>query len=161
NRIRHWFSKERRDEIIERGKDLLTKEARKHKLPLQQMLSTDTLTRVADELNYEDVQGLYAGLGEGIISLPNVLRRLEKILVPDEQNEAAPDIVVIPTLPQPSRYSDSGIIFLCAVDVMSQLARRCSPVPPYHIIGFVSRGSGISLFRNDCPNVVNTHEPDR
>src|SRR5690625_3727262 len=161
NRIRHWFSKERRDEIIERGKDLLTKEARKHKLPLQQMLSTDTLTRVADELNYEDVQGLYAGLGEGIISLPNVLRRIEKILVPEEQKEPEPDTVAIPTIPQPSRHTDSGIIVPGAGDVMAKLARCCAPVPPDNIIGFVTRGSGISVHRNDCPNVVNTPEPDR
>lgn len=161
NRIRHWFSKERRDEIIERGKDLLTKEARKHKLPLQQMLSTDTLTRIADELNYEDVQGLYAGLGEGIISLPNVLRRIEKILVPEEQKEPEPDTVAIPTIPQPSRHTDSGIIVPGAGDVMAKLARCCAPVPPDNIIGFVTRGSGISVHRNDCPNVVNTPEPDR
>ncbi len=161
NRIRHWFSKERRDEIIERGKDLLTKEARKHKLPLQQMLSTDTLTRVADELNYEDVQGLYAGLGEGTISLPNVLRRIEKILVPEEQKEPEPDTVAIPTIPQPSRHTDSGIIVPGAGDVMAKLARCCAPVPPDKVIGFVTRGSGISVHRNDCPNVVNTPEPDR
>lgn len=161
NRIRHWFSKERRDEIIERGKDLLTKEARKHKLPLQQMLSTDTLTKVADELNYEDVQGLYAGLGEGIISLANVLQRIEKILVPEAQKEPEPDTVAIPTIPQPSRHTDSGIIVPGAGDVMAKLARCCAPVPPDEIIGFVTRGSGISVHRNDCPNVVNTPEPDR
>lgn len=140
---------------------MLTKEARKHKLPLQQMLSTDTLTRVADELNYEDVQGLYAGLGEGIISLPNVLRRIEKILVPEEQKEPEPDTVAIPTIPQPSRHTDSGIIVPGAGDVMAKLARCCAPVPPDNIIGFVTRGSGISVHRNDCPNVVNTPEPDR
>ena len=161
NRIRHWFSKERRDEIIERGKDLLTKEARKHKLPLQQMLSTDTLTKVADVLNYEDVQGLYAGLGEGIISLANVLQRIEKILVPEAQKEPEPDTVAIPTIPQPSRHTDSGIIVPGAGDVMAKLARCCAPVPPDEIIGFVTRGSGISVHRNDCPNVVNTPEPDR
>src|SRR5699024_12382379 len=127
NRTRHGFSKERRDEIIERGKDVLTKEARKHKLPLQQMLSTDTLTRVADELNYEDVQGLYAGLGEGIMSLPNVLRRIEKILVPEAQKEPERYTVGIPRSPQPSRTDDCGILVPAADDWTSKLGRCCAP----------------------------------
>lgn len=162
NRIRHWFSKERRDEVIERGKELLTKEARKHTLPLQQMLSTDTLTKVADGLNYEDIQGLYAGLGEGSVSLQNVLHRIEKILVPDTvKDEPEPDTVSIPTIPQPSRHTDSGIVVPGAGDVMAKLARCCAPVPPDKVVGFVTRGSGISVHRKDCPNVVNTPEADR
>lgn len=162
NRIRHWFSKERRDEIIERGKELLTKEARKHSLPLQQMLSTDTLSKVVKQLNYEDIQGLYAGIGEGSVSLHNVLKRIEQILVPeDEKPEPDPDTVAIPIIPHPSRHTDSGIVVPGAGDVMAKLARCCAPVPPDLIIGFVTRGSGISVHRKDCLNIVNTTEQDR
>lgn len=162
NRIRHWFSKERRDEIIERGKEFLTKEARKRKLPLQQMLSTDTLSQVATQLNYEDIQGLYAGVGEGSIGLNNVLDRIERLLAPeDEKSEPEPDTVAIPTIPHPSRHADSGIVVPGAGDVMAKLARCCAPVPPDSIIGFVTRGSGISVHRKDCLNIVNTNEEDR
>ena len=162
NRIRHWFSKERRDEVIERGKELLTKEARKHTLSLQQMLSTDTLTKVASGLNYEDIQGLYAGIGEGSVSLQNVLQRIENILVPEpHKDEPEPDTVSIPTIPQPSRHADSGVVVPGAGDVLAKLARCCAPVPPDHIVGFVTRGSGISVHRKDCPNVVHTPEADR
>lgn len=162
NRIRHWFSKERRDEVIERGKELLTKEARKHTLSLQQMLSTDTLTKVAKGLHYEDIQGLYVGIGEGSVSLQNVLQRIENILAPEpHKDEPEPDTVSIPTIPQPSRHADSGIVVPGAGDVLAKLARCCAPVPPDRIVGFVTRGSGISVHRNDCPNVVHTPESDR
>ncbi|GAA4472392.1 GTP pyrophosphokinase [Enteractinococcus fodinae] len=162
NRIRHWFSKERRDEVIERGKELLTKEARKHTLPLQQMLSTDTLSQVVERLNYEDIQALYAAVGEGSISLQNVFKHIEQILVPeDERPEPEPDTVAIPTIPHPSRHTDSGIVVPGAGDVMAKLARCCTPVPSDEIIGFVTRGSGISVHRKDCLNIVNTPERDR
>ena len=162
NRIRHWFSKERRDEVIERGKELLTKEARKHTLPLQKMLSTDTLSKVAEGLNYDDVQGVYAGLGEGSVSLQNVLQRIEGILAPGKhKDEPEPDTVSIPTIPHPSRHTESGIVVPGAGDVMAKLARCCAPVPPDNIVGFVTRGSGISVHRKDCLNIVNTTEEDR
>ncbi|NWN89749.1 MAG: bifunctional (p)ppGpp synthetase/guanosine-3',5'-bis(diphosphate) 3'-pyrophosphohydrolase [Micrococcaceae bacterium] len=162
NRIRHWFSKERRDEVIERGKELLTKEARKHTLPLQKMLSTDTLSKVAEGLNYDDVQGVYAGLGEGSVSLQNVLQRIEGILAPGKhKDEPEPDTVSIPTIPHPSRHTESGIVVPGAGDVMAKLARCCAPVPPDSIVGFVTRGSGISVHRKDCLNIVNTTEEDR
>src|SRR5699024_12585802 len=93
----------------------------------------------------EDFPGLYAGMCEGIISLTNVLRRIEKILVPEEQKESEPDTVAIPTIPQPSRHTDSGIIVPGAGDVMAKLARCCAPVPPDNIIGFVTCSGGMSV----------------
>src|SRR5699024_2061142 len=113
------------------------------------------------ELNYEDVRGLYAGLGEGIISLPKVLRRIEKILVPKERKEREPDTVAIPTIPPPSRPTDSAIIVPGAGDVMAKLSRCCQRLPPGNIIGLVARGSVISGHRNEWRSVVNTPEPDR
>lgn len=91
-----------------------------------------------------------------------MLKRIEQILVPeDEKPEPDPDTVAIPIIPHPSRHTDSGIVVPGAGDVMAKLARCCAPVPPDLIIGFVTRGSGISVHRKDCLNIVNTTEQDR
>src|SRR5699024_4199797 len=117
---------------------------------------------VASGLNYEDIQGLYAGIGEGSVSSQNVLQRIENILVPEpHKDEPEPDTVSIPTIPQPSRHADSAVVVPGPGDVLATLARCCAPVPPEHIVGFVTGGSAISFHRKDCPNVVHTPEADR
>src|SRR5699024_8027126 len=103
-----------------------------------------------------------AGIGDGSLSLTNVLDRIERLLVPeDEKVEPEPDTIAIPIISPPSRHTDSGVVVPGSGDVMAKLARCCAPIPPDNIVGFVSRGSGISVHRKDCLNIVNTTEQDR
>ncbi|WFP15438.1 RelA/SpoT family protein [Citricoccus muralis] len=163
NKIRHWFSKERRDEVIEVGKDALTKYARKQSLPLSQVMSTDALGTVAEELGLADVSGLYAAIGENNVSAQNVFEHIQALLEPPEPpQEEYFDTGAMPQVSLPSRHSDSGVIIPGTGEVMAKLARCCSPVPPDDIVGFVTRGSGVSVHRTDCQNVENLKaEPER
>ncbi|MGO1182101.1 MAG: RelA/SpoT family protein [Micrococcaceae bacterium] len=163
NKIRHWFSKERRDEVIEVGKDALTKYARKQSLPLSQVMSTDALGTVAEELGLADVSGLYAAIGENNVSAQNVFEHIQALLEPAEKpSDEYFDTGSIPQVSLPSKHSDSGVVIPGTGEVMAKLARCCSPVPPDHIVGFVTRGSGVSVHRTDCQNVENLKsEPDR
>ena len=163
NKVRQWFTKERRDESIEKGKDLLTKALRKQNLPLQKMMTHDALLAVTEHFHYTDIAGLYAAVGDGHTSAQSVVERLRDLLGVNEGIEAVP--APPPTSHHPgnrSRISDSGVIVHGVDDVLVKLARCCTPVPPDPIAGFVTKGSGISVHRQDCVNLLHLKkEPDK
>ncbi|NEA30324.1 bifunctional (p)ppGpp synthetase/guanosine-3',5'-bis(diphosphate) 3'-pyrophosphohydrolase [Streptomyces sp. SID13031] len=166
NKIKHWFSKERRDEAIEHGKDAIAKQLRKEGLPLQRLLSHETLTAVANSLRYPDVTGLYAAVGESHVSAQAVVRRLIETYGGEEG--AAEDLAEGLRLPatrerrKRTARGDAGVIVKGATDILSKLARCCTPVPGDEIIGWVTRGAGVSVHRADCANVENLQtQPER
>ena len=163
NKIRQWFTKERRDESIEKGKELLTKALRKQNLPLQKMMTYDALLAVAEHFHYVDISGLYAAVGDGHTSAQSVVERLRDVLDVNEGIEAVP--APPPTTHQSSnrsRVSDSGVVVHGVGDVLVKLARCCTPVPPDPIAGFVTKGSGISVHRQDCVNLLHMkNQPEK
>ncbi|TCN42080.1 GTP pyrophosphokinase [Kribbella sp. VKM Ac-2500] len=166
NKIKHWFSKERRDEAIEHGKDAIAKQLRKEGLPLQRLLSHETLTAVANSLRYPDVTGLYAAVGESHVSAQAVVRRLIETYGGEEgaAEELAEGVRLPATRERRKRTArgDAGVIVKGATDVLSKLARCCTPVPGDEIIGWVTRGAGVSVHRADCANVENLQtQPER
>ncbi len=163
NKIRQWFSKERREEAIDIGKDNLAKAMRKQGLPLQRMMTHDTLTGLADELHYNDISSLYAAVGDGHVSAQHVVGRLVARLGGEEgaTDDLAEATTPTPRLPVP-RSGDPGVNVVGAADVWVKLARCCTPVPGDPIIGFVTRGSGVSVHRSDCTNAESLlSQPDR
>jgi GTP diphosphokinase / guanosine-3',5'-bis(diphosphate) 3'-diphosphatase len=162
NKIRQWFSKERREEAIDRGKDLLTKAMRKQNLPLQRLMTHDALAAIAEDFKYTDISGLYAGVGDGHTSAQSVMERLVESLGGNEHPDDNLSDVSIPTQVSKARFSDSGVVVRGVDDVWVKLARCCTPVPPDPILGFVTRGSGVSVHRTDCTNVSGLmDQPDR
>ncbi|WP_240689673.1 bifunctional (p)ppGpp synthetase/guanosine-3',5'-bis(diphosphate) 3'-pyrophosphohydrolase [Arthrobacter sp. PAMC25564] len=162
NKIRQWFSKERREESIDRGKDLLTKAMRKQNLPLQRLMTHDALAAIAEDFKYVDISGLYAGVGDGHTSAQSVMERLVESLRGPETPDDEFSELSIPSQVSKVRYSDSGVVVRGVDDVWVKLARCCTPVPPDPILGFVTRGSGVSVHRTDCTNVAGLREqPDR
>ncbi|WP_150309258.1 RelA/SpoT family protein [Planctomonas psychrotolerans] len=161
NKIRQWFTKERRDEAIEQGKDAITRAMRKQNLPLQKLMSQDVISEVASTMKYADVSALYAALGEGHISAQSVI---EKVLVaiqgePDDEIE---DVVAITQRSRSQVNSDSGVLVRGAPDILVKLAKCCTPVPGDEIVGFVTRGSGVSVHQKVCHNVASLYqEPER
>jgi GTP diphosphokinase / guanosine-3',5'-bis(diphosphate) 3'-diphosphatase len=163
NKIRQWFSKERRDEAIDDGKDAIAKAMRKQGLPLQRLMTHDTLTGLASELRYPDISSLYAAVGDGHVSAQHVVGRLVTSLGGEEG--ASEDLAEATTpsgaLHRP-RSSDSGVVVVGTADVWIKLARCCTPVPGDPIIGFVTRGSGVSVHRSDCTNAESLlSQPER
>ncbi|RZU61487.1 RelA/SpoT family protein [Zhihengliuella halotolerans] len=153
NKIRQWFSKERREEAIDKGKELLTRELRKNNLPLQKLMTHDTLSTVAHEMRHHDIAALYAAVGDGHTSAQNVIEHLQAMTVEAHEDESEFDAASIAANAKPrSSTSDSGVVVKGAGDVMAKLARCCTPVPPDEISGFVTRGAGVSVHRKDCTN---------
>ena len=159
NKIRQWFSKERREESIERGKDDLTKAIRKSSLPLQKVMNPDVLSEVAHRLHYPDISGLYAGVGDSHVSTQNVIENLTALFDTEEEDSEEHDTTPI-TAPVTSanQYSDAGVIVKGAGNILAKLARCCTPVPPDEIEGFVTRGQGVSVHRSGCRNVQQLRE---
>ncbi len=165
-KIRQWFTKERREEAIERGKDAIARLMRKEGLPLQRLLSHDTLQTVAKDLHLTDVSALYAAVGEGNVGAQNVVRRVIDLHGGEAGSEEdLSEAVVVPTEIDRRRRAprgDSGVVVHGMSDVLTKLARCCTPVPGDQIVGFVTRGAGVSVHRNDCPNVGSlTAQPER
>jgi GTP pyrophosphokinase len=161
-KIKQWFSAERREDAIEHGKELITKAMRKQNLPLQKLMTSDAITKLAGELRYPDVGSLYAAVGEGHVSAQSVLEKLTGAVSTDDELDDAVFELPKPRVSQRSRNNDSGVLVKGDADVMVKLARCCTPVPGDRIIGFVTRGSGVSVHREDCKNVAQLKlEPER
>ncbi|TSD62106.1 bifunctional (p)ppGpp synthetase/guanosine-3',5'-bis(diphosphate) 3'-pyrophosphohydrolase [Aeromicrobium piscarium] len=157
NKIRQWFTKERRDEAIERGKDLIAKQMRKEGLPLHRLFSQANLEAVAHDLGLNDISGLYAAVGESNVGAQNVVERVIDLSGGREgAEEDIAEATTIPTVAQrsaPKSRSVAGVdVEGIDGDVMVKLARCCTPVPGDDISGFVTRTSGVSIHRTDCVN---------
>jgi GTP pyrophosphokinase len=151
-KIKHHFSQERREDAIEAGKDQLTKTMRKLGLPLQQLMSADSLGKIVGELGIQDLSALFASIGEGQISAQSIIDRLTVPDVNEDENESEFELPSAPKSFRKVATGDSGVLVKGDGDVMVKLARCCTPVPGDTIMGFVTRGSGVSVHRNDCKN---------
>ncbi|MFE1840918.1 RelA/SpoT family protein [Streptomyces sviceus] len=165
NKIRAWFSKERRDEAIEQGKDSIVRAMRKQNLPIQRILTGDSLVTLAHEMRYSDISALYAAIGEGHVSAQNIVQKLVQALGGEEAATEEIDESVPPSHGRGRKRrtnADPGVVVKGVDDVWVKLARCCTPVPGDPIIGFVTRGSGVSVHRSDCVNVESlSREPER
>jgi GTP pyrophosphokinase len=156
NKIKHFFTKERREEAIEQGKEALARLMRREGLPLQRMLTHETLSVVASELRHADVTALYAAVGEGNTTAQTVVRRILELFGDEAAADEAAETVTISTERERRKRSprgDAGVIVKGLSDVWVKLARCCTPVPGDDIVGFVTRGAGVSVHRSDCSNV--------
>ena len=161
-KIKHHFSQERREDAIEQGKESLTKAMRKQNLPLQQLMSAESLAKVVSDLRYSDVSGLFAAIGENKVSAQSVIEKLTASTIMEDDHDVEFEL---PAAPKSFRHiggSDSGVLVKGDADVMVKLSRCCTPVPGDDIMGFVTRGTGVSVHRTDCKNVGQLQlEPER
>lgn len=163
NKIRQWFSKERREEAIEHGKDAIAKAMRKQNLPIQRLLTHEALVTLANEMRFADVSALYAAIGEGQASATTVVHRLVQSM--GGESGAEEDIAEA-TRPgnqqRRPRSGDAGVVVKGVSDIWVKLAKCCTPVPGDEIMGFVTRGAGVSVHRTDCINVEGLlNQPER
>lgn len=162
NKIKQWFTKERRDEAIEQGKDAIARAMRKQNLPLQKLMTQDSLAEVASTLRYEDVSMLYAAVGEGHVSTQSVIEKILSSIHEDGDTEEVEFVFPTRGPSKPLLHSDSGVLVRGAPDILVKLAKCCTPVPGDAISGFVTRGQGVSVHQSSCHNVQNMlNEPER
>jgi len=153
SKIKHWYSRERRSDAIDAGYEALSTELRRARLPVRDVLAGPELAEVAASMNYHDPDTLYAAVGEHHVSARAVVGRVVKALEklePDAEVEAE-----IVRSRRPRRDTGTvGVHVEGLDDMMVRLSRCCTPVPPDEIMGFVTRGRGISVHRSDCANAV-------
>jgi len=151
NKIRQWFSRERREDAIENGRDELIKALRKEGLPVQRLANSPVMLKVAEGLNYSDLEALHAAVGQNHVSAQSVAQRVARELRGGDHEVQLPS-----TARQPRRGAGTrrgiGVHVEGLDDVMVRLSRCCTPVPGDEIIGFVTRGRGVSVHRSDCAN---------
>jgi GTP pyrophosphokinase len=146
SKIRQWFSRERREDAMERGREELVRALRREGLSIQETLRSDALAGVAKELGHTSVDALEAAIGEGHVGAQTVAQRIAHEVLEEE------DVAVPPTPVRMRPSSEHGVVVKGLDDVLARLARCCTPVPGDQIIGFVTRGRGVSVHRADCPN---------
>jgi GTP diphosphokinase / guanosine-3',5'-bis(diphosphate) 3'-diphosphatase len=159
NKIRQWFSRERRVDMIEAGRDDLTDEFRREGLPVQKIWSSQQFKEVMAELTYADLDALLAAIGEHHLSARGVAQKVAKAF----QGGGEDDRLQLPTTVVPRghrRRSDSsvGVHVEGLDDVLVRLANCCTPVPGDDILGFVTRGRGVSVHRIDCANAMSLQQ---
>ncbi|KLN81488.1 GTP pyrophosphokinase [Bifidobacterium bifidum] len=165
NKIRQWFSKERRTEAIEEGRDELTRAMRKRNLPIGTLLTTQALVGVADELNFPNPDAVFAAIGDGQISTQNVIAHLVKDAGSDEvDEEVEQEALPLRAVENAKKKTGSlGVSVKGVDDVWVKLARCCMPVPGDRIVGFITRNQGVSVHRTDCQNMIDLQrrQPER
>ena len=165
NKIRQWFSKERRTEAIEEGRDELTRAMRKRNLPIGTLLTTQALVGVADELNFPNPDAVFAAIGDGQISTQNVIAHLVKDAGSDEvDEEVEQEALPLRAVENAKKKTSSlGVSVKGVDDVWVKLACCCMPVPGDRIVGFITRNQGVSVHRADCQNMIDLQrrQPER
>jgi GTP pyrophosphokinase len=162
SKIKAWFSKERREEAIDAGRESIARQMRKAGLPLQKIFAGHSLIEIAHDLHYADIDALYNAVGDGHVSAASIIDKLI-ISLGVEDSHPEPTVEHIPTGVQTTRRTSSAIEVEGVDDVLVKLARCCTPVPGDAIMGFITKGSGISVHREDCINAVDlrTHQGER
>ena len=164
NKIRQWFSKERRTEAIEEGRDELTRAMRKRNLPVNTLLTPEALVGVADDLNFPNADAVFAAIGDGQVSTQNVISHLVKDAGADEvDEEVEQEVLPLKPVERKTSSSSTGVSVKGVGDVWIKLARCCMPVPGDDIIGFITRNQGVSVHRTDCQNMIDlkSKQPER
>ncbi|NDH18653.1 MAG: bifunctional (p)ppGpp synthetase/guanosine-3',5'-bis(diphosphate) 3'-pyrophosphohydrolase [Actinobacteria bacterium] len=162
-KIKAWFSKERREEAIDNGKDQIARAMRKKGFPLQRLMTNQALSTIAVDLNQADVSALYASVGEGRIAASTIVQRLIDAAggVDGADDDAAEAVTPTPGRRE-SASRDVGVVVKGVDDLWVKLARCCTPVPGDAIMGFVTRASGVSVHRENCVNVPSLRQsPER
>ncbi|MEN9646846.1 MAG: pyrophosphokinae [Actinomycetota bacterium] len=153
NKIKQWFSRERRGDMIEAGRDELTKELRREGLPVQRIWASDALAEEIEAASYADLDSLLAAIGEGHVSARSIAGKVARHLHGDRPDEQLP-ATVLPRNGQTRARNSAGVHVEGIDDVLVRLSRCCTPVPGDEIIGFVTRGRGVSVHRADCANAA-------
>ncbi|QGT99112.1 Guanosine-3',5'-bis(diphosphate) 3'-pyrophosphohydrolase [Candidatus Syntrophocurvum alkaliphilum] len=160
SRIKQWFKREKRQENIIKGHDILENELKKKHLIPKEFMKEEQLLEVGTRFSFHTVDDLFAALGDGTITANQVINKLKDMFFHDKHME---DILEVPAFKSKVSRETNSIRIRGVDDVVMRLARCCNPLPGDKIIGYITRGRGVSVHRQDCPNMINylKNEKDR
>ncbi|HJR98607.1 MAG TPA: bifunctional (p)ppGpp synthetase/guanosine-3',5'-bis(diphosphate) 3'-pyrophosphohydrolase [Actinomycetota bacterium] len=162
SKIRQWFSRGRREDALEKGRDAVTRLMRKQNMLMKRHATTGSLATVAEELKYPDLDALYVAVGEGHVSPQSIVARVSRLVIGDADEDIEPEVPLARPVRLGREDISKGVVVRGLPDVWVRLSRCCTPVPGDEILGFVTKGQGVSVHRTDCPNVVSLRkQPER
>lgn len=163
NKIRQYFKKQRREENVEKGKELVEKEIKALECDLKEVLTSENLKRVAEKFNFSNAEDMYAAVGYNGITATQIAHRLTdrfrkrtEVDLEERLKELSTDLKKAP-----SRKKDAGISVKGVDNLLIRLSKCCNPVPGDDIVGYITKGRGVSVHRSDCVNMLNDSEENR
>ena len=152
NKIRQWFSRETREDAEQKGREALEQALKAQNLPYAKLRGSATLAQVIRETGFKKAEDFYLALGSGKLQPGAIVNKVVQRLKTEQVAEEAPVVTKAPKT-QPVSGSDMGVVVPGVTDVLVRLAKCCTPVPGDPIVGYISLGKGITIHRDDCPNV--------
>ena len=161
NKIRQWFKKEKREENVAKGREMIERESKKLGYEWRDLVKGDRLSEVAKKLSISSEEDLFEGLGYGGVTLHGVIAKLIELYKKDLKSSTPPDVSAMLAELKPKRLKNKvshGILVKGESGLMVRLARCCNPLPGDVIVGYITRGRGVSVHRADCLNILNNSE---
>ena len=168
SKIRSWFKHENREENIARGQELLVEEANRMNQDWKELASRNRLDEVVHRVNVQSLDDMFAAVGYGgitpksvILNLMNIYNKEVKTRETAQGAKSAKAFEQLKTEPKKKQVAPHGVLVKGESSLEVHLAKCCNPVPGDEIIGYITRGRGVTVHRLDCPNIINTDEPER
>jgi GTP pyrophosphokinase len=152
NKIRQWYSRETREETEQKGRDALEQALKAQKLPYAKLRGSATLAQVIRDSGFKKAEDFYLALGSGKLQAGGIVNKVIQRLKTEQVAEEAP-VVKTPKAREAVGGSELGVVVQGVEDVLVRMAKCCTPVPGDSIVGYISLGRGITIHRDDCPNV--------
>jgi len=166
NKIRQWFKKERREENVDKGRELIEKEIERKGYRLKEVLTNENIDRVTEKFSFTSEEDMYAAVGYNGITAAQIVTRLTDNIrkkQDEEQESQSLSEAVEEIKPQDntSTKTSTGVKVIGVDNLLIRLSRCCNPVPGDDIIGYITKGRGVSIHRRDCPNIASNEEDNR
>ncbi|MBT2574272.1 GTP diphosphokinase [Bacillus sp. ISL-51] len=165
HKIRQFFKKQRREENVEKGRELVEKEIKNLDFEVKDVLTLENLQKVADKFNFSNEEDMYAAVGYNGITALQVANRLtekeRKLRDQEEQEKIVQEVTAEPKQYPQGRKREAGVRVKGIDNLLVRLSKCCNPVPGDHIVGFITKGRGVSVHRDDCPNVKTNEAQER
>ncbi|MGG2185462.1 bifunctional (p)ppGpp synthetase/guanosine-3',5'-bis(diphosphate) 3'-pyrophosphohydrolase [Bacillus altitudinis] len=164
HKIRQFFKKQRREENVEKGRELVEKEIKNLEFDVKDILNAENLQKVADKFNFSNEEDMYAAVGYNGITALQVANRLtekERKQRDQEEQEKTVQEVSVESKPYHGKKREAGVRVKGIDNLLVRLSKCCNPVPGDSIVGFITKGRGVSVHRDDCPNVKTGEAQER
>ena len=163
NKINQWFKKEKRDENIAKGKEFIEKELKKFEMTLKQLLDNEELINyILKKFSFAKIEDFYAVVGYGSVSVEKIANRINEYINKNKKPNPEDIITSINSQkpPEPSTKNKSGVIVKGIENCLVKMAKCCSPVPGDSVVGYITRGRGVTIHRHDCKALANIENSD-
>lgn len=162
NKIKQFFKKQFRDENMHKGREMIEKEIKLQEFDIKEVLGNENIKRVCEKYSFTSEEELYAAVGFNGITAQQVVNRLaEKMRKIRDHEVALEKITQEMKSPTIRKSTDSGVVVKGIDNLLIRLSRCCCPVPGDEIVGFITKGRGVSVHRDDCPNIQDEHTNER